>query len=262
MVIDRVAFPSIGCVRAPAIRRAARITVRAPRTRQVHAGLRKIRGSSSSLSTPPFDRRTRLPTSLRRTRGRHRGARSDRAAGGWIHRARLSRRAGIEADFFIDCSGFAGCSSRGAEDRLRTWTLPLDRAVAVPCESVARSRLHARDAAHSRMAMAITLQHALAGHVLCSHFMSDDEARHLPRIRRKARGARLLKFVTGRRRQSGTQLLALVRGGFLEPLESKSIHLSRAGSPARGEFSRSQFRSVVRRINRCTRGIDSGALLI
>jgi tryptophan 7-halogenase len=141
----------------------------------------------------------------------------------------------IAGDFFIDCSGFRGLL---IEEELQTgyedWShwLPCDRAVAVPCEVsgnfIPYTRATARKAGWQ---WRIPLQHRIGnGHVFCSAFLSDDEATGT--LMANLDGAalaepRILKFVTGRRRKFWNRNVLAVglSSGFMEPLESTSIHL-------------------------------------
>ena len=145
----------------------------------------------------------------------------------------------VAGELFVDCSGFRSLLLErtlnvGFEDWSR-W-LPCDRAVAVPCERVAPLLPHTRatgDAAGWRWR--IPLQHRTGnGYVYCSEFLSDDaaQARLLTRLDAAALAEpRLLKFKTGHRRRFWEKNCVAIglSGGFIEPLESTSIHLIQAG---------------------------------
>ncbi len=141
----------------------------------------------------------------------------------------------VDGDFFVDCSGFRGLLieqtlKTGYED-WRKW-LPCDRAIAIPCESngfaIPYTRATARDAGWQ---WRIPLQHRTGnGHVYCSEFMDDDTAEQI--LRDNLDGAPLaeanrLRFMTGHRRKFWNKnVLSLgLAAGFMEPLESTSIHL-------------------------------------
>jgi tryptophan 7-halogenase len=154
---------------------------------------------------------------------------------GFIDSIKLQDGRVVAGDFFIDCSGFRGllieqALKAGYED----WThyLPCDRAMAVPCDRVdattAYTRATAREAGWQ---WRIALQHRTGnGYVYCSRFLSDDEAasRLLSRLDGKAQAdPRPLRFVTGRRKEIWKKNCVAIglSSGFLEPLESTSIHL-------------------------------------
>jgi tryptophan halogenase len=145
----------------------------------------------------------------------------------------------IEGDFFIDCSGFRGLLIEqtlhaGFEDWSK-W-LPNDRAIAIPSESsddeLPLTRSTARPAGWQ---WRIPLQHRVGnGHVYSSAHMSDEAA--LDILLASLDGAPLaepnrLRFKAGYRKQAWVKnVVALgLAGGFLEPLESTSIHLVQSG---------------------------------
>lgn len=141
----------------------------------------------------------------------------------------------ITGDFFIDCSGLRGLLieqtlKAGYED----WShwLPMNRALAVPCESAGPLLPITRSTAHSAgWQWRIPLQHRTGnGHIYCSDFMDQDEATRilLENLDGKPLAdPRPLKFTTGRRKQFwiGNCVAVGLSSGFLEPLESTSIHM-------------------------------------
>ncbi len=144
----------------------------------------------------------------------------------------------LEGDLFIDCSGFRGLLIGGAlgvaYDDWSEW-LPCDRAVAVPCDTVEASTPYTRATAlEAGWSWRIPLQHRVGnGYVYCSAFLSDDAAtqRIMGRLEGPARAEpRLLRFTTGKRRRQWTRNCVAIglSSGFLEPLESTSIHLIQA----------------------------------
>ncbi len=162
-----------------------------------------------------------------------------RADDGFIEALVLDDGRRVAGEFFIDCTGFRGlligqALGVGYEDWSR-W-LPCDRAVAAPCESAGPLDCYTRAAARKAgWQWRIPLQHRIGnGHVYCSDYMSDDEAAAV--LLDNLDGAaleepRLLKFTTGRRKQFWSlNCVALgLAGGFMEPLESTSIHLIQTG---------------------------------
>ena len=141
----------------------------------------------------------------------------------------------MEADFFIDCTGFRALLIEGAmEAGFDDWSnlLPCDRALAVPCASggdfTPYTRAMARKAGWQ---WRIPLQHRIGnGYVFSSQFCSEDEAADtlLANLDGSPDGdPRLLSFITGKRRRQwiGNCLALGLAAGFMEPLESTSIHL-------------------------------------
>lgn len=158
---------------------------------------------------------------------------------GLIRGVQLDDGRSIAGDFFLDCSGFQGLL---IERTLRTgfedWThwLPCNRALAVPCESNAADfGPYTRSTAHrAGWQWRIPLQHRTGnGHVYCSDYIDDDEAARVLLHNLDARPLaepRLLRFTTGRRRKfwNGNCVALGLAAGFMEPLESTSLHLVQA----------------------------------
>ncbi|HEV2271394.1 MAG TPA: tryptophan halogenase family protein [Steroidobacteraceae bacterium] len=158
---------------------------------------------------------------------------------GMVAALRLQDGRSVSGDFFIDCSGFQALVLAGA---LKTdyidWSqwLPCDRAVAVQCESAADlAPVTQATARESGWQWRIPLQHRVGnGYVYSSAHLGDDEAaaRLAERLEGKPLAApRLLRFQAGRRRRVwvGNCLALGLAAGFLEPLESTSIHLVQTG---------------------------------
>ena len=145
----------------------------------------------------------------------------------------------VAGDLFIDCSGFASLlmdKTLGTEFEDWTHWLPCDRAVAVQTTSVSEPIPYTRSIAReSGWQWRIPLQTRVGnGLVYCSEFMSDDEAREslLGNLEGEViTEPRVLRFRTGQRvKQWNRNCVALgLAAGFLEPLESTSIHLIQRG---------------------------------
>jgi tryptophan halogenase len=141
----------------------------------------------------------------------------------------------IAGDLFIDCSGFRALLIEGAlKTGFEDWSdyLPCDRAWAVPCELTGELPPYTRATARpAGWQWRIGLQHRTGnGHVYSSRHMSDDEAAGIlmGSLDGKALAEpRMLKFKAGKRKQVWNKNVVAVglSSGFLEPLESTSIHL-------------------------------------
>lgn len=156
---------------------------------------------------------------------------------GDVHALKLVSGECVEGDLFIDCSGQRGLLIEktlgvGYDD----WShwLPCDRAVAVQSELAAGQAPvpYTRSIAHEwGWQWQIPLQHRMGnGLVYCSRYVDDDTAKQ--RLLANLPGAaltepRVIPFRTGaRRKQWHKNVVAIgLSSGFLEPLESTSIHL-------------------------------------
>ncbi|PUA29961.1 MAG: tryptophan halogenase [Cellvibrio sp. 79] len=149
-------------------------------------------------------------------------------------------------ELFIDCSGFRGiliqeALGTGYED----WSnlLPCDSAIAVPTANLHPPASFTRSTAHEAgWQWRIPLQHRTGnGHVYSSRFMTDDQAGRI--LLDNVEGdlltePRVVRFKTGMRRKFWNKNCVAVglSSGFLEPLESTSIHLIQASIKKLLEF--------------------------
>jgi len=162
-----------------------------------------------------------------------------RRADGLLDELQFSDGSTLQADLYIDCSGFRGVL---IEQVLGTgyhdWTamLPCDRAVAFPTAStVARPPYTCSRARSAGWQWRIPLQHRFGnGYVYSSAHCTDEQAHEdlSSTVGEKPLAEpRFLRFVTGRRKLYWNRnVVALgLASGFLEPLESTSIHLVTSG---------------------------------
>ena len=154
---------------------------------------------------------------------------------GFIKSLTLNNGETISGDLFIDCTGqrallIEGALHTGYED----WShwLPNDSAIAVQTESVETPKPYTRSIAHPfGWQWRIPLQHRVGnGIVYCSKYVSDEQAKEtlLNNIEGTAiTEPRVIKFRTGTRRKHWhkNSIAVGLSSGFLEPLESTSIHL-------------------------------------
>jgi tryptophan halogenase len=158
---------------------------------------------------------------------------------GFIDRVRLDDGREVDGDLFVDCSGMRGlligdALGIGYED-WSNWLL-CDRAQAVPSASVSPVTPYVRcTAGKGGWQWRIPLQHRVGnGYVYSSRFLEDEEARSilLSNLDSEALAEpRLVRFRPGRRLKAWDKnVVALgLSSGFLEPLESTSIHLIQTG---------------------------------
>ncbi len=141
----------------------------------------------------------------------------------------------IEGDLFLDCTGFRALLIEGAlHAGFDDWThwLPCDAAIALQTPNVRPPVPYTRAMAHDAgWQWRIPLQHRTGnGIVYCSRYLDRDAA--LDRLLGNVEGEVLtdpnfLRFAAGARRQQWHRNCIAVglSGGFMEPLESTSIHL-------------------------------------
>jgi tryptophan 7-halogenase len=158
---------------------------------------------------------------------------------GFVDRVRLEDGREVDGDLFVDCSGMRAlligdALGIGYED-WNHWLL-CDRAQAVPCASVSPLTPYTRVTARkSGWQWRIPLQHRIGnGYVYASNLISDEEvsANLLANLDGEALDdPRVVKFRPGRRLKSWEKNVIAVglSSGFLEPLESTSIHLIQTG---------------------------------
>jgi tryptophan halogenase len=141
----------------------------------------------------------------------------------------------VEGDLFLDCTGFrALLIEQNLHAGYDDWShyLPCDSAIAIQTESVRAAVPYTRAMAHDAgWQWRIPLQHRTGnGIVYCSRYLDKDAA--LERLLGNIEGRTLvqpnfIRFTTGaRRKQWHRNCVAIgLSGGFMEPLESTSIHL-------------------------------------
>ena len=158
---------------------------------------------------------------------------------GFVRSVTLASGEEIGGELFIDCSGFRGLLIEQAlETGYVDWSywLPCDRAIAVPTANAGPLRPYTQSIAHpAGWQWRIPLQHRTGnGHVFSSAWMDEDEATRI--LLDTVEGEplaepRTISFRTGMRQQAWNRnVIALgLASGFLEPLESTSIHLVQNG---------------------------------
>jgi tryptophan halogenase len=158
---------------------------------------------------------------------------------GFIQKIGLKDGREYAADLFIDCTGFRGVLIEGAlKSGYENWHkyLPVDRAVAVTTSRTQPPPPFTTATAYDAgWQWKIPLQHRDGnGYVYCSDYLSEDQAE--ADFRGRLTGELLkepkhLRFVTGRRKKLWNKNCVAIglSGGFMEPLESTSIHMIQSG---------------------------------
>src|SRR3982751_3935418 len=158
---------------------------------------------------------------------------------GYVESVTLGNGQTIDGELFIDCSGFRGLL---IEEKLGTgyddWSrwLPCDRAAAVPTALAGPPEPFTRSTAHANgWQWRIPLQHRMGnGLVYSSAHLSREDAENLLLANLEAEplaAPRHLSFTAGRRGLAwNANVVSLgLSTGFIEPLESTSIHLVQSG---------------------------------
>ncbi len=161
------------------------------------------------------------------------------AASGDITGLQLDGGALIEGDLFIDCTGMRALligETLGVPYESWSHWLPCDSALAVQTTLVGEPVPYTRSIAHPwGWQWRIPLQHRVGnGVVFSSKHISDDEAKAalLANVQGDVlRQPRVIKFTPGQREQVWKKNCVAIglASGFLEPLESTSIHLIQKG---------------------------------
>ncbi|MDN3652495.1 tryptophan 7-halogenase [Thalassotalea ponticola] len=154
---------------------------------------------------------------------------------GFVDSVELENGQQVSADLFVDCTGMSGLLiDKALNTGYVDWShyLPCDRAIAVQCEGVEPISPYTRSIAHQAgWQWRIPLQHRIGnGIVYSSKFISDEQAKQtlLANLDGKPlTEPKVIEFRTGRRvKQWNKNVVAIgLSSGFLEPLESTSIHL-------------------------------------
>ena len=164
---------------------------------------------------------------------------TQRGTDGFIESVTLEKGDTHAADLFIDCSGFRGLLIEGAlKTGYEDWShyLPCNRAVAIACEKIEEPIPFTKATAKtSGWQWRIPLQSRTGnGHVYCNEFISDDEA--LATLKEGLDAPAIsdpnfLRFVTGKRKKVWNKNVVAIglAAGFMEPLESTSIHMIQSG---------------------------------
>lgn len=158
---------------------------------------------------------------------------------GFVRSVTLEDGRAFNGDLFIDCTGFFGLliektMKTGFED----WShwLPCNRAVVVACKADEPLLPYTKSTAKTAgWQWRIPLQHRVGnGYVFCDDYLSpqDAESELLASLEGEPLAEpRHLRFQTGRRKKfwKGNVVAIGLSAGFMEPLESTSLHLIQYG---------------------------------
>lgn len=146
----------------------------------------------------------------------------------------LDNQKRVQADFYMDCTGFKRLLMGALGSGLVDWSqhLPCDRAIALPSEADRALRPYTTaKALSSGWSWHIPLQHRMGnGYVYSSAHIADEDAEAELRsalLTAPKGDAKIIQFETGHLEKfwRGNCLALGLAAGFLEPLESTSIHL-------------------------------------
>jgi tryptophan 7-halogenase len=165
---------------------------------------------------------------------------------GGIARVLTAAHGTLEADLFVDCSGFNGLlAERALDDPWIDWgeRLLCDRAVVMPLpEDAVKAPYTLSAAQEAGWIWRIPLAHRVgSGYVYASRFVDDERAAdtllrfHAPR--QGLQPPRVLRMRVGRRTQfwRGNCVAIGLAAGFVEPLESTGLFLIQRGIELLGE---------------------------
>lgn len=154
---------------------------------------------------------------------------------GFIRSVVLDNGSVVDGDLFIDCTGFrALLIEKTLHTGFEDWShwLPCDSAIAVQTELQSQTKPYTRSIAREfGWQWQIPLQSRMGnGLVFCGKYSSDDEAKE--HLLKNVQGTpinepRVIKYTAGTRRKHWNKNCVAIglSSGFIEPLESTSIHL-------------------------------------
>ncbi|MGI8611140.1 MAG: tryptophan halogenase family protein, partial [Sphingomicrobium sp.] len=158
---------------------------------------------------------------------------------GHVESVTLADGTTVSGELFVDCSGFRGLLIEQAlETGYEDWTkwLPCNRAIAVPTTYPGQPDPFTRSTARTGgWQWRIPLQHRMGnGLVYSSEHLADDDAERMLLDNLEGEplaDPRRLSFTTGRRKLAWNRNIVSLglSSGFVEPLESTSIHLIQSG---------------------------------